>query len=77
MREKFVHHAAYSVLFMELATDIEAGTVFINSLVPQELIDRVNKAAAEQQAAASPEFTNEIYAAKHLPPPPPVGDATS
>jgi len=69
MREEFEQSAVYSVLFMEFATDVDAGTNFINSLVPKELMDRVNRAAAEQQAATTPEFTTEIYEAKHLPPP--------
>jgi len=74
----FEQSAAYSALFMELALSVEAGTEFINALIPPELIEKVNRAAAEQQASETPEHRAEIFQAKGLtPPPPPPFDVVS
>lgn len=42
---KFVQTEAYSELFMELATDAEAATAFINGIVPSEVAKEASKQA--------------------------------
>lgn len=37
IREEFASSAAYSELFMELATDADAAAAFINGIMPQKL----------------------------------------
>lgn len=37
LREEFSHSAAYSELFMELATNADAATEFINGILPSDL----------------------------------------
>lgn len=44
--EEFEQTEAYSVLFMELATDAEAAAAFINGIIPKDLADQI---AAEQK----------------------------
>lgn len=46
----FSQHAAYSSLFMELATDADKAAAFINGVVPKSLQDKV----AEQDKPLSP-----------------------
>lgn len=46
LREKFTQTAAYSALFMELATDANAASVFINSVIPKDMQAQVSKQAA-------------------------------
>lgn len=38
VREEFTQTEAFSILFMELATNTEAATKFINGIVPAEII---------------------------------------
>ena len=40
IREDFASTAAYSALFMELATDADAATVFINGVIPKNLLPK-------------------------------------
>ena len=47
LSEKFEQTAAYSVLFMELATNTEAATEFINKIVPENAAEAIDKAKAE------------------------------
>lgn len=54
LSRKFEQTEAYSELFMELATDAEAATAFINGIVPAE----VAKEAAKQQLTAIPSGKN-------------------
>lgn len=36
LSEEFAQTEAYSILFMELATDTEAGSAFVNGIIPQD-----------------------------------------
>ena len=54
LSNKFVQTEAYSELFMELATDAEAATAFINGIVPAD----VAKEASKKQFAAIPSGEN-------------------
>ena len=63
IRNNFKNSAAYDQLFMELATDENAGANFVQSLLPKDLVEEVRKdqSAKELQAefvektTASPE----------------------
>lgn len=43
--EEFAQTEAYSILFMELATDDEAGAAFVNGIMPADLIAQAQKKA--------------------------------
>lgn len=43
IKEEFEGHAAYSVLFMELATNTEAATKFVNGILPADLASKVKE----------------------------------
>lgn len=43
MREEFEQHAAYSVLFMELATNAEAASEFVNGIVPADVAGKMKE----------------------------------
>ena len=43
MREEFEQHAAYSVLFMELATNAEAASEFVNGIVPSDVAGKMKE----------------------------------
>lgn len=63
LREEFEQTAAYSALFMELATDDTAASIFINGITPKDL----TSAAAPQDKPLGPPPT-PISA--NVPPPP-------
>lgn len=46
----FSQHAAYSAIFMELATDADKAGAFINGIMPKSLVEKV----AEQDKPLSP-----------------------
>lgn len=46
----FEQTPAYSEIFMELATDEDAGAAFINGILPADLIKEANKAALPKAA---------------------------
>ena len=48
MREEFSQHAAYSVLFMELATNAEAASEFVNGIIPAELSGKLKELENKQ-----------------------------
>lgn len=48
LSRKFVQSEAYSVLFMELSTNTEAATAFINGIVPADIAKEAEKIALEQ-----------------------------
>ena len=48
LSRKFVQSEAYSVLFMELATNAEAATAFINGIVPADVANEAHKMALTQ-----------------------------
>lgn len=41
LREEFEQSEAYSELFMELATDADAGAKFINAIIPAQLAEEI------------------------------------
>lgn len=43
MRHEFENHAAYSALFMELATDANAASAFVNGIVPADLAEKAKE----------------------------------
>ncbi len=47
LREEFSQTAAYSVLFMELATEDNAAVVFLKGILPQDMGAEFDKAVAE------------------------------
>lgn len=62
IRARFAGHPAYSELFLELATDAEAASAFIQGVLPPDLV---------KQALAEVEKQDKPLA----PPAPPAGDA--
>lgn len=44
----FSQTEAYSQIFMELATDADAGSAFVNGILPADLVKEANKAALEK-----------------------------
>jgi hypothetical protein len=44
LADKFAETEAYSVLFMELATDADAAAAFINGIIPTKLSEQVKNA---------------------------------
>jgi hypothetical protein len=42
IRDNFAQTPAYSILFMELATDDKAGAAFVNGIVPADLAAKAN-----------------------------------
>lgn len=47
LSEAFEQTAAYPVLFMELATNTEAATEFINKVIPENAAEAIEKAKAD------------------------------
>lgn len=43
LKEEFAQTAAYSELFMELATDSKAAANFVNSIIPKNVAEQVKK----------------------------------
>lgn len=58
LSEDFEQSAAYSVLFMELATNSEAAAEFINKVVPENAAEAIDKAKADGRLD---EVTSKIY----------------
>lgn len=46
LTEEFSQTEAYSMIFMELATDSDKASEFINGIMPKKLIEQANKANA-------------------------------
>ncbi len=44
----FSQTQAYSKIFMELATDADAGAAFVNGILPADLVKQANQKALEQ-----------------------------
>lgn len=65
IRADFESHAAFDVLFMELATDDRAATIFVNGVMPNDIDKWIDKLKAN--AAEIPDATKSS-----LPPPPSV-----
>ena len=47
LSEAFEQTAAYPVLFMELATNTEAATEFINKVIPENAAEAIEKAKTD------------------------------
>ncbi len=58
LSEEFEQTAAYPVLFMELATNTEAASEFINKVIPENAAAAVEKAKAD---GSLEEATSKIY----------------
>ena len=43
LSRKFAHTQAYSILFMELATDAEKAAEFVNGIVPKDIEEKAKK----------------------------------
>ena len=54
VKNSFMETNAYSVLFMELATDAKKAAAFFNSIIPKDLAETVNK-LYEENPNATPE----------------------
>lgn len=59
VKDGFMETNAYSVLFMELATDAKKAADFFNAIIPKDLAEHVNK-LYEEHPDASPEELVEI-----------------
>lgn len=66
LREEFSQTAAYSELFMELATDDKAAVIFLNAVLPREFRGNMEEVAASVSADIS-----TISAPSEVIPPPP------
>ena len=55
--EAFTQTEAYSVLFMELATDDKAAADFINGIMPKSLMEEAKKLEAEQKKLSGANIT--------------------
>lgn len=49
LSREFSQHAAYEVLFMELASNADAAAAFINGLIPADLAEAVEKEMTAQK----------------------------
>lgn len=47
--ESFMQTSAYDSLFMELCTNAEAASAFVNGIVPKKLSDKANSAEVQAQ----------------------------
>lgn len=43
VRNSFAQTEAYSMLFMELATDADAAAAFVNGIIPAELVEKMKE----------------------------------
>lgn len=54
LREEFSQTAAYSELFMELATNDEAAATFLRGILPRDVAEAVDKAADQDKPTLPP-----------------------
>lgn len=54
IKEEFSQTAAYDALFMELASDPEKATIFINAIIPKKLVEEVAKAGPALKSPSAP-----------------------
>jgi hypothetical protein len=52
MREEFQQTAAYSALFMELATDDKAAADFVNGIIPKDMAEQISQIANQHKTTA-------------------------
>lgn len=55
-KKHLIYSPAYSKIFMELATDADAGTAFVQGILPADLEKRVDELEAKNKAAANENF---------------------
>lgn len=48
LKEEFAQHAAYSELFMELATNADAAADFVNKIIPADIATKVKEIENKQ-----------------------------
>ena len=58
LSEDFEQTAAYSVLFMELATNTEAASEFMNQVIPEDAAEAIEKA---KEDGSMDQITSKIY----------------
>lgn len=59
LREEFEQSAAYSEVFMELATDDKAGIVFLTGVLPKDMADAALEEQKKLDAAAAAQKTED------------------
>jgi len=57
LRDEFTSSEAYSTLFMELVTNTDAATEFINGIIPQDMVAEAEKLVAANQQQKTPVVT--------------------
>jgi hypothetical protein len=57
LRAEFESHAAYTALFIELATDAKAAADFVNGIMPSDLVEAAK--ADQDKPTGPPEITKE------------------
>lgn len=67
VREEFSQTAAFSELFVQLATDANAGAEFVNGLVPQDLAAEAAKAAHQNRPQPQDHRPKQITAQEPRP----------
>jgi len=50
LRDEFTSSEAYSTLFMELVTNTDAASEFINGVIPQDMVEEAKKLVAADEA---------------------------
>jgi hypothetical protein len=70
LRDEFESTEAYSTLFMELVTDTEAAVVFINGVIPADMVaEAARLAQTEQPAQTEPKPELEAVPVPEVPAP--------
>lgn len=57
-RDLFIQHAAYPVLYMELATETDAAVKFLTGVLPREMRKDIEKAAKTVENGTLPDPTD-------------------
>lgn len=68
MREAFSQTAAYQELFMELATNDKAATIFIKAIMPKDMTEAVEKEALKNEMAGALTAVSETEVVPQNPP---------
>ena len=64
VRNSFAQTEAYSMLFMELATDSEAAAAFVNGIIPSDMAEKVKEAENSNLTPAQIAARNAIEKSK-------------
>jgi len=62
---EFEYHPAYSIIFMELATDDKKGAEFVNGIMPKDLADKAQEYLKNHPEVAQGKIPNAIPAANN------------